>query len=285
MKPSYSTYAWLGVIILLIVGAFVVLPFIGIIMSDKPDTSSIERAVNKKLISEMESIQELGYELSDPSQAPAPIRKEVEMGYKIMLATPQQLPDYVGDRLSCTNCHFSGGITTGGKDNGIPLVGVAAIYPRYDTRFDRVITLADRINNCMKRSMNGIPLPLNSPEMTSLLTYMQWISKDLPIYQKVEWLEIQPLKTNHIPDANHGKQIYKIQCAICHGPEGQGEVNNSIPPLWGPDSFNDSAGMNKQATLESFIYWNMPYNEPQIPIEDAMDVAAFIIRQPRPHLD
>jgi len=31
------------------------------------------------------------------------------------------------------------------------------VYPEYDARSGRVITLADRINACLRHSMNGTP--------------------------------------------------------------------------------------------------------------------------------
>jgi thiosulfate dehydrogenase len=60
-----------------------------------------------------------------------------------------------------------------------------------------------------------------------------------------------------------------------------------FPPLWGPDSYNDGAGMARPITAASFIHANMPngadYAHPVLNAQDAFDVAVFIDSQKRPH--
>jgi thiosulfate dehydrogenase len=60
-----------------------------------------------------------------------------------------------------------------------------------------------------------------------------------------------------------------------------------VPPLWGNDSFNDGAGMARLITAANFIHFNMPhgvdYLNPQLSPEQAWDIAAYVISQPRPH--
>jgi thiosulfate dehydrogenase len=59
-----------------------------------------------------------------------------------------------------------------------------------------------------------------------------------------------------------------------------------VPPLWGSDSFNDGAGMARLITAANFVHFNMPhgtdYLNPQLTVEQAWDVAAYMISQPRP---
>ena len=56
-----------------------------------------------------------------------------------------------------------------------------------------------------------------------------------------------------------------------------------FPPLWGPDSFNDGAGMHGVRKMAAFVQHNMPQNRPGILTpQDAYDVAGFIHKQPRP---
>jgi thiosulfate dehydrogenase len=92
-------------------------------------------------------------------------------------------------------------------------------------------------------------------------------------------------------DPVRGAQVYTTHCAACHGADGRGARNpdgNSYayPPLWGPDSFNDGAGMHRIITAANFIRANMPfgttYENPVLTEEEAFDVAAFINTQPRP---
>ncbi len=242
-----------------------------------------QRVINAKLAREGESFKTLQYDLIGPNQAPDSLKDLVIQGYNIMVHTQEYAHDYVGDLLSCTNCHFAAGISTGGKGAGISLAGVAASYPQYSVRSKRVITLRDRINNCFQRSMNGKALPIDSKEMLALETYFQWISKNFPIYQDVPWLGAGVVDSNHTPNAQAGEAIYNYYCALCHGVDGKGD--KQIPPLWGPESFNDGAGMNIMSMLAPFIQQNMPYTDATLTQEQALDVAAYIISKPRAHFE
>lgn len=240
------------------------------------------------LIEEKLSDENMRFELVDPSQAPAPIKKYVMRGYNLMLHTHELLPDHVNDLLNCANCHFSGGITTGGIGGGISLAGVAAKYPACNLARNIVQDLPARINDCFRYSMSGKPLPADSQDMLALVTYLTWISSKYPIYVHSPWLGLAPLKTEHQPNEEKGKQLYAIYCATCHGDHGQGgnldknHPGTSFPPLWGPKSFHTYAGMNKLQTISSFIYYNMPFEEPQLSVENAIDIGAFVVKQPRP---
>ena len=53
--------------------------------------------------------------------------------------------------------------------------------------------------------------------------------------------------------SERGAQVYQANCASCHQADGQGQRNGvagdakgyRYPPLWGPDSFNNGAGMHR----------------------------------------
>ena len=68
---------------------------------------------------------------------------------------------FAGNNLACGNCHLQAGT----KKFGIPLFGLLGEYPRYSARSGAPITIEERFNACMTRSMNGRPLPVGSPEM------------------------------------------------------------------------------------------------------------------------
>ena len=184
--------------------------------------STTEGLINKDLSEEHESFSHLDFNLVDPNQAPASIKDLVMLGYKIMLETEKYASGYANDHLSCTNCHFSGGITTGGERGGISLAGVAAKYPHFDKRFKKVIDLPQRINNCFLRSMNGKALPLDSHEMLALVTYLHSISHNFPIYTHVPWLGLEPLSIKYDPDKEKGAKYYTMYCALCHQENGEG---------------------------------------------------------------
>lgn len=267
--------------------ALIALQFIYRVWSKQSNTSPTEQAIDYKLSKEGENYHHLHFQLVDPEEAPKEIKELVLKGYDIMLHTGKNAPSFVNDHLSCTNCHFAGGITTGGKNGGISLAGVAVVYPSFNQKEGKVINLTERINLCFTRSMNGKAVPLDSEIMLALETYLHWISKNYPIYKKVPWLGLQEIKLIKTPNIQMGKEIYISQCALCHGDEGQGGDNSTknlmeyIPPLWGSESFNKKAGMAQLETLASFIYNNMPYLDASLSEDEAIDVAAFILSQPR----
>jgi thiosulfate dehydrogenase len=223
--------------------------------------------------------------LVDPELAPADRRLLVMEGYRIMLDTPGTVPQYAGDRLSCTNCHFAAGNTLGGVHGGISLVGASNLYPK-KLAPGTLFTLADRINGCFERSLNGKRMPIESRPMKALTAYLEWISTGMAHVKEAPWLKRADLRSHHVANPHHGAQVYERYCSMCHGNDGQGEPRPyelSYPPLWGEHSFNNAAGMHDLSTMASFIYYNMPYLEPQLTVEDALDVSSFILMQPRPH--
>lgn len=66
--------------------------------------------------------------------APANMRDSVILGGSILTDTQKALAGTVGNKLTCSNCHFNGGLTQGGKNGGISLVGVGAKYPTFTSR-------------------------------------------------------------------------------------------------------------------------------------------------------
>ncbi len=198
---------------------------------------------------------------------------------------------YAGNNLACTNCHLNAGT----KKFGLPLWGLWERFPQYSGRSGTEITIEDRINSCMTRSMNGRPLPSDSPEMQAFTGYIRFLSTG---DTKREFLT--GMGAGDMPfllraaNPARGKQIYASACAVCHQPDGSGVLRNRelpnfgylMPPLWGPDSFNDGAGMARLITAANFVHFNMPngtsYNEPRVMGQNAWDVAAYVLSQPRP---
>lgn len=234
--------------------------------------------------------RKLHFNLVDPEQAPKEIREQVLRGWKIVDQTQNYAKEYVGNTLCCGNCHFAGGNTFGGKNGSISLVGSTGWYPSYSERSKTTLTIKDRINNCFMRSMNGTPPPEDSQTMLDIIAYLTFISKDVEFLKdKTPWRGLMILKSEHTPDTVNGKRVYVESCSPCHEPDGGGMLkeDNSlhIPALFGPNSFNDGAGMHRLDMLASFAYWNMPYQQPSLTEEEALDVAAYIREQPRPHFD
>jgi thiosulfate dehydrogenase len=180
--------------------------------------------------------------------------KLVKYGYALMTDTANQIGPMVadpakrfsGNNLTCQNCHLK----AGAQPYSMPLTGVWGQFPQYRGREGEVGTLEDRINGCMERSMNG-----------------------------------------RAADLAHGQQVYQQVCATCHGKDGLGQRAASgsgyqFPPLWGPDSYNNGAGMSRILSAAAFIKNNMPfgttYAAPVLSDADAYDVAGFINSAERP---
>jgi thiosulfate dehydrogenase len=158
-----------------------------------------------------------------------------------------------------------------------------------------MVDLAGRINGCFMRSMNGKAIPVDSPEMQGMLAYMKWLAQGVQPGQKVQVPIDGPLDHELIPNPERGKALYAVQCASCHGEEGQGlkdERGNIVfPPLWGDESFNIGAGMARTFKAAVFIKYNMPMSVAShggwgqggvLNDQDAVDIAEYFTHMPRP---
>jgi thiosulfate dehydrogenase len=212
--------------------------------------------------------------------APEEIRASVQRGYAILMDPQKEVPEHVGNEMKCRNCHFNAGLTEGGKGGGLTLVGTAATYPKYRARQEHSVDLTVRVNDCFERSENGKALAPGSRDMTDILTYFKWISKDIPIYGDVPWLGLHRIESDYKGDATAGQQVYSAKCAACHGQNGEGTP--AAPPVWGDGAYNDGAGMARPETLASFALLNMPLGNPDLTEAQAFDVAQFVDTQPRP---
>ena len=144
--------------------------------------------------------------------------------------------------------------------------------------------------------MNGKESPsVDSPEMQAFVAYIDFLSTGLKRGEKLSGLGAGKMpELKRAADPVRGKAVYARTCAPCHQLDGLGLKRDPAlpnfgyvnPPLWGPDSFNDGAGMATSITLANFVHFNMPngtsYTEPRVKQQDAWDVAAYVISQPRP---
>ena len=206
-----------------------------------------------------------------------PKGEAIRYGFKLVTQTPKLLKAYLGNTLTCQNCHLGAGRTP----HAAPFVGVYSLYPIYRTKNDRVNTLEMRINACFRRSMNGKPLEHDSNEMAALVSYMAWLSEGIPAGTEIPERGFPRIHPTRQPDSKQGNRLFTAKCAVCHGVDGQGTA--VAPPLWGPQSFNNGAGMARVPTLAAFIRQNMPRDQGGTLTEDeAFDVAVFVTSQPRP---
>jgi thiosulfate dehydrogenase len=220
----------------------------------------------------------------------------VKFGYALFTDTANEIGPtvsdpgrrFAGNNLSCQNCHLRGG----SQPYAMPLTGAWGQFPQYRAREGAVVTLEDRINGCMERSMNGRALPLESREMRAFSSYIRWLSIGIPDGAKLigaGTLRIE--EPARAADLGRGAQVFSGICAACHGVDGRGQRSQTgpayqIPPLWGPDSYNNGAGMSRLLTAAAYAMHNMPigttYGAPVLTHEDAYDVAGYIVSQKRP---
>lgn len=232
--------------------------------------------------------QYVGFEktYSDADVPAGPLGESIKHGYFIVTQTKKALPHNVGNEMYCTACHQD----NGQKPFAAPFVGLPAIFPQFNKRDGKIITLQDRINGCFKRSMNGKALDPAGQDMTDIVAYMNFLSKGVPMGTEVNGRGFVTLNKPAQPeDATRGKLVYDAKCGMCHAADGAGmKAGDSyiFPPLWGDNSYNDGAGMSQVDKAVRFIKHNMPKNAPNsLTEQEAWDVAKYIDSQPRPHFD
>ena len=153
--------------------------------------------------------------------------------------------------------------------------------PSTAPRNARVNTLADRVNECFERSLNGRALPPDSSKLQAVVAYITWLSRGVPSGATLPWRGLQRIESRRPLDPANGKQVFANKCAFCHGFDGLGTM--AAPPVWGPQSYNIAAGMARVTVAAAFIKSNMPRGWGwSLSDDDAYDVAAYINAQPRP---
>ncbi len=89
-----------------------------------------------------------------------------------------------GNGKVCASCHLGGGKEPGKLPNGktIPsLTNAAAIFPRFQQRTGKVITLTDQIRSCATNALEGTPPDYGSAELNSLASYITSLAQGKPV--------------------------------------------------------------------------------------------------------
>ncbi len=227
-----------------------------------------------------------GAKFTPPDESTIPnddFGKMVRLGRDIMLDTPKYAKEYVGNSLSCVNCHTDAGRMAGSA----PLWAAYVSYPAYRSKNKKVNTFEERLQGCFHFSQNGKAPPLGSKVLVALESYSYWLSTGLPVDEKVAGRGYPAApEPAVVPDYVRGQKVFEAKCAICHGADGQGQYVNGqtvFPPLWGPKSFNWGAGMGSYKNAANFIYANMPYGMSySLTPQEAWDVAYYMDAQERP---
>jgi thiosulfate dehydrogenase len=232
------------------------------------------------------SAAKISSHFSPPEESSIPnddFGKQVVLGRQIFIDPGRYAKAYVGNQLSCENCHLDAGRLA----NSAPLWGAYPMYPAYRSKNHHVNTFAERLQGCFNYSMNGKAPPLGDPVLVALETYAYWMSKGEPIATSLPGRSYPKLsKPAMAPDYARGEKVFKSDCALCHGDNGQGQQiadHTVFPPLWGPQSFNWGAGMEQIINAAGFIKANMPLGRGNtLTDQDAWDVAYFMNAHERP---
>ncbi|HCK81541.1 MAG TPA: cytochrome C [Candidatus Competibacteraceae bacterium] len=203
----------------------------------------------------------------------------VRMGHAIVTDTPNKASRYTGpgNRLSCTNCHLD----AGRKGDAAPLWAAFVAFPAWRMKTDRVDTFDERVQQCFRYSLNGIPPAFGSIELIAIASYARFLAQGLPIHSETPGRGFPLLgKVGLDPNRDRGRTVYRQRCLSCHGEDGTGQAG--MPPLWGLGSYNKGAGMANIPTAAAFIKANMPLGAPVLTDQEALDVAAYMNSQLRP---
>ncbi|WP_206670832.1 c-type cytochrome [Cyclobacterium xiamenense] len=228
--------------------------------------------------------------------AEAPNAAQIEYGRELVAHTAEYLgPEgkvlRISNGMNCQNCHLEAGTAPLGNNFG----AVAATYPKVRNRSGRSEDIPKRINDCFERSLNGRGLETDSKEMQAMVAYMEWLGQDVPKGQKLPGVGIYEVPLlDRAADPVKGKTVYDRQCVSCHGADGLGMKTPSgtaylYPPLWGPASYNQGAGLFRLSRFAGYVKANMPlgatYKRPLLSDEEAWDLAAYVNSMERPAKD
>ncbi len=234
---------------------------------------------------------------ADSSQA-----QRIILGYRIFTNTPHRARRLTGNSLSCNNCHLN----AGQREKAMPLVGVAGVFPEYNKRAGRQLSLEDRIVGCFVRSEDA-PRAAGSgdrvaamgdnaivadttAEVRALASYISWVSEGYGRGSKLSWRGQNTISPDQLVpirnlDTRKGRTLFREKCVACHGEDGQGVQigDKKAGPLWGPRSWNDGAGAARVYTLAGMILYMMPYLDVgSLTAAEAQHIAAYINSKPRP---
>ncbi|MBS1668228.1 MAG: c-type cytochrome [Bacteroidetes bacterium] len=202
---------------------------------------------------------------------------------------------YLGNKMNCTNCHQNAGT----KAYSFNLMNSFRNYPQYRAREGKVLSMAERINNCIMHPHLGKPLPLDSKEMIGFLCYLKWLSDSSAVNGNTPGVKnLSFAFPEEAASPTNGGKLFAADCARCHGANGEGMMMPDsstyvYPPLWGRLAYQPGSSMHRVIKQAQWLMANMPYDKathqkPFLTVKEALDLAAFINDDrihPRPRID
>lgn len=222
--------------------------------------------------------------------------KQIRYGRELIAHTAQYLGPagsvrHISNGMNCQNCHLDAGTKVLGNNYS----AVFSTYPKFRDRSGSVETVVKRISDCFERSLGGKGPDSSSREMKAILAYMAWLGTGVSVGSRPDGAGLAKLPyLDRAADPANGRLVYSAKCQSCHGMKGEGikvpgSAQYTYPPLWGPHSYNDGAGLYRLSGFAGYVKNNMPfgatYQTPLLTNEESWDVAAFVNSMPRPHKD
>ena len=222
--------------------------------------------------------------------------KEIRYGQELIAHTAKYFGPtgsvlHLSNGMNCQNCHLDAGTKVLANNYS----AVFSTYPKFRERSGDVETVVKRITDCFERSLNGKSPDAASREMKAMVAYMKWLGMGVPKGDKPKGVGTAKLTyLDRAADPAQGRRLYSAKCQSCHGVTGKGikvagDAQYTCPPLWGPDSYNDGAGLFRLSSFAGYVRNNMPYGASYqnalLTDAESWDLAAFINSMPRPHKD
>ncbi len=110
---------------------------------------------------------------------PTPMAQWIKMGKEAF-----SHETFAGNGRVCETCHLQGGMVPGQRPDGAPipsLANAAAIYPRFNGRQGKVITLQDQIRGCAGNALEGTPPAYGSDTLNALTVYLTSLAQGKPL--------------------------------------------------------------------------------------------------------
>ena len=224
----------------------------------------------------------------DPDQGPTldpKLADQIKWGYRIFTNTPARSAAATGGSVACANCHLN----AGQRERALPLVGITGMFPEFNNRAARLISLQDRVVDCFLRSENATgarhrrTLPTtDSKEVLAVTAYLTWLGRGYAVGANPAWRNKNAIAAGQ---ADPGRPSSTRRPARRSTPsaarratarDGQGVQigDKKAGPLWGDGSWNDGAGAARVYTLAGIIRYSMPYLNPgSLTDEEAQQVA------------
>ena len=180
--------------------------------------------------------------------------------------------------MSCRRCHLARGTTQGGS-----FVGIYGRFPQWNKRAQRVIALQDRIAECFLYSMNGKApgLQQQSDGRRRSLYRLAFARNAVGAEEPAADRYIEPLPSAS-PDPLRGAGDLCAQ-SVRPAIRPTAAASRGVIRRCGAALVQLGAGMAHIDRMTGFVRYNMPQNAPgTLSLEQAYDVAAFVLGHPRP---